>query len=50
VPLPLLFGTSVAPFWNDPAAPARLVHHIEDAGLDLITVQDHSYQKAFADT
>ncbi|MET8452621.1 hypothetical protein [Streptomyces sp. NPDC005209] len=39
--LPLLFGADIGPAWNAPAAPARPAQHIEDAGLYLITIQDH---------
>ncbi|MEI5102790.1 LLM class flavin-dependent oxidoreductase [Streptomyces sp. PmtG] len=48
--LPVLFGFNVDPAWADPQAPLRTVQAAEDAGLDLVTVQDHPYQPAFYDT
>jgi len=48
--LPVLFGANVDPTWADPQAPIRSSRLAEDAGLDLVTVQDHPYQPAFYDT
>ncbi|WP_030661758.1 LLM class flavin-dependent oxidoreductase [Streptomyces cellulosae] len=48
--LPLLFGANIDPTWKTPEEPERLARRVEDAGLDLITIQDHPYQKDFFDT
>ncbi|MGP3923472.1 LLM class flavin-dependent oxidoreductase [Streptomyces sp. 8N616] len=48
--LPVLFGANIDPTWADPQAPERLARLVDDAGLDLVTVQDHPYQSAFYDT
>ncbi|GAB2578301.1 LLM class flavin-dependent oxidoreductase [Streptomyces capparidis] len=48
--LPVLFGANVDPTWADPQAPVRLSVLAEDAGYDLVAVQDHPYQQAFYDT
>ena len=47
---PVLFGANVDPTWADPAYPVRLTQVAERLGLDLVTVQDHPYQRAFYDT
>jgi alkanesulfonate monooxygenase SsuD/methylene tetrahydromethanopterin reductase-like flavin-dependent oxidoreductase (luciferase family) len=47
---PLQFGTFVTPLNADPQEPVRLAHVSEDAGLDLVTFQDHPYQPRFHDT
>ncbi len=46
----LVFGTFVTPTNADPQAPVRLARLTEEAGLDLVTFQDHPYQPAFHDT
>lgn len=46
----LLFGTFVTPTSKDPQRPVELARLSEDAGLDLVTFQDHPYQPAFLDT
>jgi alkanesulfonate monooxygenase SsuD/methylene tetrahydromethanopterin reductase-like flavin-dependent oxidoreductase (luciferase family) len=46
----LLFGTFVTPTSKDPQRPVELARLSEDAGLDLVTYQDHPYQPAFLDT
>ncbi|MFI1369954.1 LLM class flavin-dependent oxidoreductase [Streptomyces griseochromogenes] len=48
--LPVLFGVNVDPVWGDVDQPLRLTLLADRAGLDLVTVQDHPYQKAFHDT
>ncbi|MDB1086167.1 LLM class flavin-dependent oxidoreductase [Streptomyces sp. ACA25] len=48
--VPVLFGANIDPTWADPGAPLRLARRAEEAGLDLVTVQDHPYQRAFFDT
>ncbi|MFI1705035.1 LLM class flavin-dependent oxidoreductase [Streptomyces griseoruber] len=47
--LPVLFGANVDPVWADPGQALRVTRHVERAGLDLVTVQDHPYQAAFYD-
>ncbi|MGW0854525.1 LLM class flavin-dependent oxidoreductase [Streptomyces sp. NPDC002690] len=47
--LPVLFGANVDPVWADPGQPLRVARQVEEAGLDLVTVQDHPYQSAFYD-
>lgn len=47
--LPVLFGANIDPTWADPTAPARLAGQADEAGLDLVTIQDHPYQRAFYD-
>jgi alkanesulfonate monooxygenase SsuD/methylene tetrahydromethanopterin reductase-like flavin-dependent oxidoreductase (luciferase family) len=44
------FGISVAPLWAEQAETQRLVLLAEDAGLDLVGIQDHPYQWRFHDT
>jgi hypothetical protein len=47
---PLRFGAFVTPV-NEPATqPVELAVAAEDAGLDLVTFQDHPYQARFHDT
>nr|WP_237529661.1 LLM class flavin-dependent oxidoreductase [Streptomyces sp. SID3915] len=44
-----MFGANVDPVWADPGQPLRVARQVEEAGLDLVTVQDHPYQSAFYD-
>src|SRR5712672_2690466 len=46
----LVFGTFLSPQTADPHAPVELARLSEQAGLDLVTFQDHPYQPAFHDT
>lgn len=46
----LRFGTFITPQNRDPATPVALAQLSEQAGLDLVTFQDHPYQPAFLDT
>ena len=46
----LLFGTFITPQNAEPQAPVALARLSEQAGLDLVTFQDHPYQTAFLDT
>ncbi|MFC8191710.1 LLM class flavin-dependent oxidoreductase [Cellulomonas sp. NPDC057328] len=46
----LTFGTFLTPQAADPQAPVALAVLTEQAGLDLVTFQDHPYQPAFLDT
>ena len=46
----LLFGTFLTPTSRDPRRPVDLARLTEQAGLDLVTFQDHPYQPAFLDT
>ena len=46
----LRFGTFITPQNRDPATPVVLAQLSEQAGLDLVTFQDHPYQPAFLDT
>ncbi|ADG75997.1 putative F420-dependent oxidoreductase [Cellulomonas flavigena DSM 20109] len=46
----LRFGTFLTPQNADPTGPVDLAVLSEDAGLDLVTFQDHPYQPAFLDT
>ncbi|CAM5352221.1 N5,N10-methylene tetrahydromethanopterin reductase [Streptomyces spiroverticillatus] len=48
--LPVQLGANVDPTWADPLRPILNAKRIEEAGLDIITVQDHPYQPAFYDT
>ncbi|MFJ8114133.1 LLM class flavin-dependent oxidoreductase [Streptomyces sp. NPDC096132] len=48
--LPVLFGANVDPVWGDGDQPLRRALQAEREGLDLVTIQDHPYQKAFHDT
>jgi alkanesulfonate monooxygenase SsuD/methylene tetrahydromethanopterin reductase-like flavin-dependent oxidoreductase (luciferase family)/hemerythrin-like domain-containing protein len=47
---PLLFGTFLTPVADDPERVVVLAQLTEQAGLDLVTVQDHPYQARFLDT
>lgn len=44
------FGGNVDPTANDPSLPLRMARAIEQAGLDLIGIQDHPYNAGFLDT
>jgi hypothetical protein len=44
------FGTFVTPTVAQPEMPVALAEISEQAGLDLVTFQDHPYQPAFQDT
>jgi len=44
------FGISVAPSWQDQASLLRAVQVADEAGLDLVGIQDHPYQWRFHDT
>lgn len=44
------FGGNVDPTASDPAWPLRLTRAIEQAGLDLIGIQDHPYNAGFLET
>jgi alkanesulfonate monooxygenase SsuD/methylene tetrahydromethanopterin reductase-like flavin-dependent oxidoreductase (luciferase family)/FAD/FMN-containing dehydrogenase len=46
----LRFGTFITPQNREPALPVVLAQLSEQAGLDLVTFQDHPYQPAFLDT
>jgi alkanesulfonate monooxygenase SsuD/methylene tetrahydromethanopterin reductase-like flavin-dependent oxidoreductase (luciferase family) len=46
----LLFGTFVTPSSRDAESVVALAQLAEQAGLDLVTFQDHPYQPAFLDT
>ncbi|MBE7698813.1 LLM class flavin-dependent oxidoreductase [Oerskovia sp. Sa1BUA8] len=45
----LILGTFLTPQNSDPQVPVRLAQVTEQAGLDLVTFQDHPYQPAFLD-
>ena len=47
---PLEFGAFITPLNADPLAPVRLALLSEEAGLDLVTFQDHPYQSRFHET
>jgi hemerythrin-like domain-containing protein len=47
---PLLFGSFITPVAGDPERTVDLAVLSEQAGLDLVTFQDHPYQPAFLDT
>ena len=47
---PLLFGSFITPAAGDPERTVGLAVLSEQAGLDLVTFQDHPYQPAFLDT
>jgi alkanesulfonate monooxygenase SsuD/methylene tetrahydromethanopterin reductase-like flavin-dependent oxidoreductase (luciferase family) len=44
------FGTSVEPLADPPDWAARIVRAADQAGLDLVGIQDHPYQRRFLDT
>ncbi|MEV4617995.1 LLM class flavin-dependent oxidoreductase [Asanoa sp. NPDC049573] len=46
----LLFGTFITPRADSPDRVVALAQLTEQAGLDLVTAQDHPYQAAFLDT
>src|SRR5918911_3556882 len=46
----LLFGTFVTPSSGNADGVVALAQLAEQAGLDLVTFQDHPYQPAFLDT
>lgn len=46
----LVFGTFITPQNADPQLPVALAQVTEEAGLDLVTYQDHPYQPGFLDT
>ncbi len=46
----LSFGTFLTPTAADPQAVVGLTQLSEEAGLDLVTFQDHPYQPSFLDT
>lgn len=46
----LSFGSFITPSNSDPQQPVRLAQLSEQAGLDLVTFQDHPYQPSFHDT
>ena len=46
----LMFGAFVTPSARDPQQPVALAQIAEDAGLDLVTFQDHPYQPRFLET
>jgi alkanesulfonate monooxygenase SsuD/methylene tetrahydromethanopterin reductase-like flavin-dependent oxidoreductase (luciferase family) len=46
----LSFGSFITPTNSDPQQPVRLAQLSEQAGLDLVTFQDHPYQPGFHDT
>lgn len=47
---PLEFAVSITPEAEDPAKLLRLVAAAEAAGLELVAIQDHPYQRRFLDT
>ena len=44
------FGISIVPAWPDQSQVLQLARLADDAGLDLIGIQDHPYQWRFHDT
>jgi alkanesulfonate monooxygenase SsuD/methylene tetrahydromethanopterin reductase-like flavin-dependent oxidoreductase (luciferase family) len=44
------FGISVTPVWANQADIERIVGIADEAGLDLVGIQDHPYQWRFLDT
>jgi alkanesulfonate monooxygenase SsuD/methylene tetrahydromethanopterin reductase-like flavin-dependent oxidoreductase (luciferase family) len=46
----LEFAVSITPEAGDPAKLLRLVGAAEEAGLELVAIQDHPYQRRFLDT
>lgn len=46
----LEFGVSVAPLAEEAGRVARVVRAADAAGLDLVGIQDHPYQRRFLDT
>jgi alkanesulfonate monooxygenase SsuD/methylene tetrahydromethanopterin reductase-like flavin-dependent oxidoreductase (luciferase family) len=45
----LQFGVSVVPFADPPEFALRVTQAAEEAGLDLVGIQDHPYQNRFLD-
>lgn len=48
--LPPLFGANVDPSAGDLLEPVRRAQIADQSGLDLITIQDHPYNREFLDT
>lgn len=48
--LPVLFGINVDPVSAPAASPLRAAQRAERLGADLITIQDHPYNRSFLDT
>ncbi len=46
----LEFGASIEPLADPPYWAARVAQAADQAGLDLIGIQDHPYQRRFLDT
>ena len=46
----LEFGASVEPLAAPPDWTARIARAADQAGLDLVGIQDHPYQRRFLDT
>lgn len=46
----LEFGVSVEPLADPPDWAARIAKAADEAGLDLLSIQDHPYQRRFLDT
>jgi alkanesulfonate monooxygenase SsuD/methylene tetrahydromethanopterin reductase-like flavin-dependent oxidoreductase (luciferase family) len=46
----LEFGLSITPSWPELDEVLRLAHLADEAGLDLVGIQDHPYQWRFLDT
>ncbi|MBX5458047.1 MAG: LLM class flavin-dependent oxidoreductase [Thermogemmatispora sp.] len=46
----ILFGANVDPTADDPRWPLELTRAVEEAGFDLIGIQDHPYNAGFLDT
>lgn len=46
----LEFGVSVEPLADPPDWAARIAKAADEAGLDLLGIQDHPYQRRFLDT
>lgn len=47
---PVEYGLSITPLWPDQPVTIRLAELADEAGLDLIGIQDHPYQWRFYDT
>ena len=47
---PIEFGISITPTWRETDEVVRLAQVADEAGLDLIGIQDHPYQWRFFDT
>lgn len=48
--MPIEIGVFVRPDASDPAATLAQVHAADEAGLDVVGVQDHPYQRRYFDT